>query len=197
MEENISSVIKLIGDIQQEIARQLSKHHQVVTHYMTQHGYLPLWVLVDVLTFGKITNFYNNMKPVDKTIVARKFKLQPDELFKYMEMLGLARNKCAHDERFFDIRFRRRIHTKSIQNFNRLGIVAEPDGSYNHGTNDAYAIAIMFALLLSKTELNEFITAMKGAFSKLERQLAVISIDDVMQEMGFGSNWKNLTLLKK
>lgn len=56
-ERNISSSIKLIGDIQQEIARQMSKHHQVVTHYMTEHGYIPLWVLVNVLTFGKIENF--------------------------------------------------------------------------------------------------------------------------------------------
>ena len=56
-ERNISSSIKLIGDIQQEIARQMSKHHQVVTHYMTEHGYIPLWVLVNVLTFGKIEKF--------------------------------------------------------------------------------------------------------------------------------------------
>lgn len=61
-EENAEAVTKLIGDIHQEIARQMNKHHQVVTHYMTQHGYIPLWVLVNVLTFGKITNFYLNMK---------------------------------------------------------------------------------------------------------------------------------------
>ena len=72
-EHNISSSIKLIGDIQPEIARQMSKHHQAVTHYMTEHGYIPLWVLVNVLTFGKIENFYKNMKPADKTIVAKQF----------------------------------------------------------------------------------------------------------------------------
>lgn len=105
-EKNISSSIKLIGDIQQEIARQMSKHHQVVTHYMTEHGYIPLWVLVNVLTFGKIENFYKNMKPADKTTVAKQFKLQPNELAKFMHMLALARNKCAHDERFFDMKFR-------------------------------------------------------------------------------------------
>ena len=53
-EQKITSAIKLIGDIQQETARQMNKHHQVVTHYMTEHGYIPLWVLVNVLTFGKI-----------------------------------------------------------------------------------------------------------------------------------------------
>lgn len=195
-EWHISSSIKLIGDIQQEIARQMSKHHQVVTHYMTEHGYIPLWVLVNVLTFGKIENFYKNMKPADKTTVAKQFRLQPDELAKFMHMLALARNKCAHDERFFDIKFKERIHTKSIKNFSLLGIVRAQDGSYTYGTNDAYSIAIMFALLLSKTDLNEFISSMKQAFSKLQKQLHTIPATDIMAIMGFDANWTNLTKLK-
>ncbi|MEE0417778.1 MAG: Abi family protein, partial [Clostridia bacterium] len=117
--------------------QQMSKHHQVVTHYMTEHGYIPLWVLVNVLTFGKIENFYKNMKPEDKTVVSKQFNLQPNELAKFMHMLALARNKCAHDERFFDIKFKERIHTKSIKNFSVLGIIRATDGSYNYGTNDA------------------------------------------------------------
>jgi abortive infection bacteriophage resistance protein len=194
-ERNISSAIKLIGDIQQEIARQMSKHHQVVTHYMTEHGYIPLWVLVNVLTFGKIENFYKNMKPCDKTIVSRQFGLQPDELAKFMHMLALARNKCAHDERFFDMKFKERIHTKSIKNFSVLGIVRAKDGSYTYGTNDIYAIAIMFALLLSKTDLKEFISSMKTAFNKLQKQLHTISATDIMSIMGYDSNWTNLVNL--
>lgn len=194
-EKNISSSIKLIGDIQQEIARQMSKHHQVVTHYMTEHGYIPLWVLVNVLTFGKVEHFYKNMKPTDKITIFRQFHLQPDELAKFIHMLGLARNKCAHDERFFDIKFKERLHTKSIKNFSVLGIVRAKDGSFTHGTNDAYAIAIMFALLLSKSDLNEFISSMKTAFNKLKKQLHTISAADIMTIMGYDANWTNLTSL--
>ena len=192
-ERNISSAIKLIGDIQQEIARQMSKHHQAVTHYMTEHGYIPLWVLVNVLTFGKIEYFYKNMKPSDRTIVAKQFRLQPDELAKFMHMMALARNKCAHGERFFDIKFRERIHTKSIKNFHVLGIVRSKDGSYTYGTNDAYAIAIMFALLLRKTDFNEFVSSMRSAFSKLQNQLHTIPAADIMAIMGFDANWTNIT----
>ena len=116
-ERNISSSIKLIGDIQQEIARQMSKHHQVVTHYMTEHGYIPLWVLVNVLT-------------------------------------------------------------------------------YTYGTNDAYAIAIMFALLLSKSDLNDFISSVRTAFGKLQKQLHTISAADIMSIMGYDANWMNLANLR-
>ncbi len=187
-EQKISFAIKLIGDIQQEIARQMGKHHQAVTHYMTDYGYIPLWVLVNVLTFGKIENFYKNMKPTDKSIVARQFHMQPEELTKYMHMLALARNKCAHDERFFDIKFRERIRTKSIKNFSVLGIVRADDGSYTHGTNDAFAVAIMFALLLSRSDLKEFISSMRAVFGKLEKQLHTISISEIMLIMGYDPN---------
>ena len=194
-ERNISSAIKLIGDIQQEIARQMNKHHQVITHYMTEHGYIPLWVLVNVLTFGKIENFYKNMKPADRIIISKQFSLQPDELAKFMHMLALARNKCAHDERFFDMKFRERIHTKSIKNFSVLGITRSKDGSYPHGTNDTYALAIMFALLLSKSDLNDFISSIKSIFGKLQKQLHTISINDIMAVMGYETNWSNLSNL--
>lgn len=194
-EQAIAKSIKLIGDVQQEIARQMNKHHQVVTHYMTEHGYIPLWVLVNVLTFGKIEYFYKSMKPADKMVVAKQFGVSSDEFAKFMNMLGLARNRCAHDERFFDIKFKKSLHTKSIKNFSVLKITRAYDGSYTHGTNDAYALAIIFALLLSKSDLNEFVSSMRATFSKLRKQLHTISTDDVMTIMGYGPNWENITKL--
>lgn len=195
-EENISSVIKLMGDIQQEIARQMSKHHQVVTHYMSEYGYIPLWVLVNVLTFGKITTFYNLMIDKDKMSVAKEFGIPHYELHKYMDMCSLARNKCAHDERFFDIKFRRRLHTKSIAKFNILGLTRDTSGSYSSGTNDAYAIAIIFAMILSKTDTKDFVYSMKTSFNKLAKQIKTINIDDVMKIMGYPKNWDNIIQLK-
>ena len=196
LEENIASVTKLIGDIQQEISRQMNKHHRIVTHYMTDYGYIPLWVLVNVLTFGKITNFYYNMKTDDRILIAKKFGIPDRELHKYMEILGLARNKCAHDERFFDIRFKKRLHTKSIKNFDSLKLVRKSDGSYTYGTNDAFAVAIIFALILSKSDIKDFVSSMKVEFAKLSKQLNTITIDDVMKIMGYDKNWNNILNLK-
>lgn len=194
-EENISSITELFGDIQKEISRQMSKHHNVVTHYMAEHGYIPLWVLVNVLTFGKITSFYRNMKDADKTIVARQFGLQPKELHKYMVNLGIARNLCAHDERFFDIRFKKHIRTNSIRKFHLLHI-PYVNSNCAYGTNDAYAVAIMLTQLLEKRDVCEFVSAMKTEFTKLASQLHTIPHTIIMQRMGFGPNWMNLPSLK-
>lgn len=195
-EENIAAVIKLMGDIQQEIARHMSKHHEVVNHYMSEYGYIPFWVLVNVLTFGKITMFYKLMKEEDKKSVAKEFHVAYDELHKYMDLCSLARNKCAHDERFFDIRFRRSLHTKSIAKFGVLELERDTEGSYTRGTNDAYAIAIIFAMLLSKTDTKEFVSSMKSAFGRLSKQLKTVSVIDVMKKMGYNPNWDNLVYLK-
>lgn len=196
-EKSIASVTKLIGDIQQEISRQMSKHHQVVTHYMTNHGYIPLWVLVNVLTFGKITTFYRNLKKQDKIDIAKEFGINYIELHKYMDILGLARNKCAHDERFYDIKFKKSLHTKSIKNFNTLKLPKDKNGSYLFGTNDAFALAIIFSQMLKKTELKEFISAMNKSIEKLQKQINSISIEDVLQKMGYPNNWKDLIKIAK
>ena len=136
------------------------------------------------------------MKPTDKMTVAKKFGIASDELHKYMDMCSLARNKCAHDERFFDIKFRRSLHAKSIAKLSVLSLPRDAGGSYIAGTNDAYAIAIIFAMLLSKTDTKEFVSAMKSAFGKLAKELHTISVDDVMKIMGYSSSWANLTNLK-
>ncbi len=188
----VESVTRLIGDIQQEIARQLSKHHQVVTHYMVEHGYIPLWVLVNVLTFGKITMFYANMNTADKVAVARAFHLQPEELHKYMGNLTQARNKCAHDERFYNMRFRRNLKSNSIPNFSVLNIPRDRGNNIQYGTSDIFSIAIIFSRVLPKDDLNDFITAMEKEFEILKNSLNTIKAEDIMVKMGFGSDWKEL-----
>ena len=194
-EENVSNVTRLIGDIQQEIARQLNKHNEMVSHYMAVHGYIPLWVLVNVLTFGKVTTFYLNMKEQDKIVVAKQFGIQYKELHKYMDMLGFARNKCAHDERFYNIRFKKYLHTKSIPNFSILKLPKDKSCTYIKGTADAYAMAIIFKRILSKQDFNEFKSSMEYIIKKLSKQLNSIQVSDVLNLMGYTAEWRNIVKL--
>lgn len=168
----------------------------MVSHYMTTYGDVPLWVLVNVLTFGKITTFYYCMKETDKIKISKHFKLLHFELHKYMEMLGMARNKCAHDERFFDIRFRKHIHTKSIKYFNQIGLQRDASGSFAMGTNDAFAVAVIFKQMLSRSDYRSFITELNHLFKHLEKQLQTITLDDVQNKMGFPTTWETMKDIK-
>ena len=84
---------------------------------MSTYGYVPLWVLVNILTFREISYFYSNMKPGDKNNVARVFNVNPEEFSKYIKNLTLSRNLCAHDERFYDFKYRESLSTSYISNF--------------------------------------------------------------------------------
>lgn len=196
-QENIKEIIKLMGDIQNEIARQMGKNHQAVKHYMSEYGYIPFWVLVNVLTFGKITTFYKLMKPMDKMTVAKNFGVDSNELHKYMDICALARNKCAHDERFFDIDFRKGLHTKSIKNIDVLNLFRDQEGSYLSGTKDAYSIAIIVAIILDKNNINSFVLEIDQAFEQLKTKLHTIPVDNVMKIMGYNESWKNIIHLKQ
>ena len=78
--QKIGDVSDLIANLQREIARQLSKNNPMISHYMLEYGYVPLWVLVNTLTLGTISIFYASLKQQDQNDIGRFFHLKPNEL---------------------------------------------------------------------------------------------------------------------
>ena len=100
-------------------------------------------------------------------------------------------------ERFFNLKFRWQRHTRSSANVSCLGLARDQSGSYPSGTNDVYAISIIFARILGAVDTAEFISSMSAAFSKLETQLHTVSNKDVMRIMGYPDTWKRLQQLAR
>lgn len=109
----VQDIINIIKGIQGEIARNVSKNDSI-GHYMIQHGYVPLWVLVNVLTFGTVGKFFKLMKQSDRQNVGRIFQINESELNNMVGLLTLVRNKCAHVERLYDFKSKTQIATNPI-----------------------------------------------------------------------------------
>ncbi|MBS4874124.1 MAG: Abi family protein [Atopobium minutum] len=88
-----------------------------IKHYRKHHESIPLWVLVNDLTFGNISHFYNLMKPVERNSACKmivqatgrntgvsKYQLTQEKASICLEVLYKFRNKCAHDERLYNAR---------------------------------------------------------------------------------------------
>ena len=60
------------------------------------------------------------------------------------------------------------------------------------GKNDLFAVAIVFKMMLSKTDFNRFYFSLKKIIEDLEKQLKVIGISSVLEKMGFPSNWTEI-----
>ena len=187
--QKVGEVTELISKIQNEISKQLQKNNTMISHSMLEYGYVPLWVLVNTLTLGTINIFYGHMHDRDKNNVAREFNLSINELESLMFVLSIFRNACAHDERLYNLKA---VKRNMIANFNihsQLGIPVDNSGNPVCGKNDLFAVVIIFKLLLSKNSFNKFLYSIKGEIDMLKKKLVTISIDEVLNSMGFPSNW--------
>ena len=63
---NDKSKSRRVKDIIEKMKRQVrvnGAHHMATMHYISNYGYIPLWVLVKVLSFGIVCELYSILKP--------------------------------------------------------------------------------------------------------------------------------------
>lgn len=194
--QKIGDVSDLISKLQHEVARQLDKNNPMISHYMLEYGYVPLWVLVNALTLGSISKFYSYLSQKDQNDIGRRFLLKPDEMNSVLQVLTIFRNACAHDERLYNLKAMRRsmkpnsIRTMSIHT--KMGIPVGTDNNPVCGKNDLFAIVIIFKMMLSKSSFNTFIRALKKQLDVLDKALTTINITAVKDAMGFPANWETI-----
>ncbi len=174
----------LITNLHRDIAEQIDKNNSV-THYIKTYGYIPPWVLVNILTFGRISKFYSNMKQVDRQQVSKNINIEiyEHELKNYLEFLSIMRNLCAHGERFYNYKCHVKLkHNKLYKELNYD----------NPNRNDIFSLLVCLKLLLSKKDFSELINDLSFLLGDLEKNLKSINISKITDSMGFASNWKNI-----
>lgn len=186
--KNISS---LISSVQSQIAAHSSDPN--ISHYLRNHGYLPMWVLSGILTFGNMSKFYSMMKQPDRQSISSIFGMHDNVLENLLNYLTAIRNFSAHGNRLYCfISSKPLISTKF---HTELGI-AQQHGQYVQGRKDLFAAVIALKCLLSNREFRYFFKSIVGAVNRLDSKLQSISIDDVFVSMGFPQNWRNILYAK-
>lgn len=76
---------------------------QLVTHHMKKYGgAFPLWVIMELFSFGLLNSFYSDMKTEDKRAVAENaFGLPYRCVENWLVCLSELRNHCAHYNRLY------------------------------------------------------------------------------------------------
>ena len=194
--QKVGDVSDLISNLQHEIARHLSKNNPMISHYMLEYGYVPLWVLVNTLTLGTISIFYSYLSQKDQNDIGRRFMLKPEEMNSFLQVLTIYRNACAHDERLYNLKaLRRSMKPNSITTMpihHKMGIPFNAGNNPVCGKNDLFAIVIIFKTMLSKASFSKFYRALKHQMDSLGSALSTIGLTDVEKEMGFPSNWVDI-----
>lgn len=186
-----------LNDLLKKMKRQIrvnSSQHTATYHYLNNYGYIPLWILVKVLSFGIVGELYLVLKSEDRKAIADLYHLESGVLSTYLPLLANYRNLCAHEDIVYENRTQKEIEDTI---YHQLLNIPKQDGEYTYGKNDLFALILIMKQLLKHNEFYDMTMEIEKILDNLAYNLHTISIDKVMNRMGFPENWKDLATIKR
>ncbi len=187
-----SSKNKQINDLIHKMKRQISingKQHSATSHYLTNYGYIPLWVVVKVLSFGIVGELYTILQKDDQKEVADVFNVEIDSLEEYLPILANYRNLCAHEDICYLNRSQAIIGNTLYHN---LLNIPKMDGEYIYGKNDLFALIIILKRILKRDDFSMMLNELSYELDILEGKLSTIPIEKILDKMGFPINYRDI-----
>lgn len=82
------------------------KDSLIVKHHKTKYANkMPLWVMVELMSFSNLSKLYSSMYFSDKDMIAQAVGVGRDTLENHLHCLAVLRNKCAHAARLYNTQF--------------------------------------------------------------------------------------------
>lgn len=191
-DKNMSRRVKDVIDKMKRQIRVNGSHHMATMHYMNNYGYIPLWVLVKVLSFGIVCELYFILKNDDKIAVAEIFNVTTEQLESFLPILANYRNLCAHEDIVYEHKTEKTIINTHYHE--RLGIPIMDD-EYIYGKNDIFAVLIIMKFLLRDADFRTMMREIEYEIEKLDGAIDSIPIEKILDRMGIPSNYMELVNL--
>ncbi|MBP3840943.1 MAG: Abi family protein [Bacilli bacterium] len=186
-----------VNDLIKKMKKQIrsnSRENTATLHYVSNYGYIPLWILVKVLSFGIVSEMYSVLKVEDQKEIAGIYGIDYQNLLVYLPILSNYRNLCAHEDILYENKTKKEIDDTI---FHKLLNIEKVDNVYKYGKNDIFALVIIMKELLQKEEFKSMMFEIENAISTLDYNLKTISIEVVLDRMGFPPNWKQISEIER
>lgn len=184
-----------VKDVLNKMKRQVSvnsKKHTATLHYISNYGYIPMWIMVKVLSFGIISELYNILKPEDQLHIADIYGLKIDTLEIYLNLLANFRNLCAHEDILYDHKTQREIPNDRVHTILNI---EQDDFGYIYGKDDLFAIIIIMKYMLTDVEFKELINEIGYEIDVLDGKVDVVPLNSILNRIGFPNNWRDITFI--
>lgn len=184
--------VRQVHDILNKMKRQIrvnGQKHSATMHYISKYGYIPMWILVKVLSFGIISELYSILKLEDQDAIASYYHMPSQLLELYISLIANFRNLCAHEDILYDHRTQRAIPDNDIHY--RLNIPKDEDG-YIYGKSDLFALVIMLKAFLSDAEFREMLNEIGYEIDVLDSKVDVVPLVTILNRIGFPENWRDI-----
>lgn len=186
-----------VNDLIKKMKRQIrinGSQHTATSHYVSHYGYIPLWILVKVLSFGVVSEMVSILKPEDQKDISNIYGIETDDFISYLPILANYRNLCAHEDILYENRTQKEISDTIYHKI--LNITRDEEG-YIYGKNDLFALIIIMKQMLLKEEFKNMTFELDNIVQTLNYNLTSIKIDKVLNQMGFPLNWEELSKIER
>lgn len=174
---------ELIGAIDEAVKRS---NEEFVTRFRgkyTNETHLPLWMVVEVMTFGQLFTMFRLMDSSEQKQLARVYGLYQPVLISWLRTLNYVRNVCAHHGRLWNRELPIRPVIPNRKHHPEFYIPQDIDNSR------IYAVLTLLRYLLS------YVDPQNDWQNHLETLLQAYQ-DIPLPSMGFPTDWKNCPIWK-
>jgi len=186
----MSTIHKLSGIIN----RQTKIRHSSISHYLSNYGNIPIWVLIGYLDFGDLrymlvnthTRIQNNvaqdMMPYIHQHIPTCSVFPPEIMLAFLANINELRNVCAHNNRMIGFQCRR--DDKFFHPLHSLHSISAAGSR-----RDVYSVYLSLQCFLGMSDYAKLHNTLRKRMRYFSKQLCTISIDEILSQLGFPASW--------
>lgn len=140
----------------------------------------PIWIVIELLSFGTVSKLYKNMLPVDQKAVAKILGYTYDALEKLLQTTVVLRNLTAHHSRLYG----RQIRSQYPLLSDDVIFLRRQSPGFKLNTSSIFVALLGLSRLLTESERKQFVS-----------DIAEVSEDNPdyrLTRLGFPPCWKEM-----
>lgn len=199
--QKVQSVVRTISSLS-NVVKNKSGQDNAIKHYVNKHRHVPLWVLVNFLTFGDINFFHQIMTNDLRITVAKDFThfqrrsypgqfiagIQPEAIDSVNQLVNHFRNAVAHGE----ITFSKKIFkTPNLRPFKAA--LGNPNIPLNSQAG-IFELLIGLKVVLPKKDFKKLAHRIDELIRDYQNDFKSITFNSVLNDMNFPQNYKDFIL---
>lgn len=182
-------IISTLGTLIKNHKKRDKVRYPAIREFYDKHKNVPLWVLVNFLSLGQITNFYQVIDEELRERIAQDFaeeygeeygsiRLTADDLDAILRVTFPYRNKSAHEEVLYRYRLNHPVELSRVEAMTGLS-----KGSLSNGT--IFSMTGLLKLVLAREDYELFSKELDRLMTELEASIKEEAFGRIMKDAGF------------
>ena len=174
------------------------KESSAFLYYKNKYSFIPVWVLIKVLTFGMVRDLILNSDSAAKGVITKKIvndkTLNVNEVKNMLEILINVRNCCCHDDKLYGF-IHRKVHIMNTPYHQHFDLLQNEKGEYLQGKKDLFAILICIKYFADRESYSNFIDNISRLIEEYSKRIRSITKQEFMKYMFLPKDFEKLKFL--